>query len=246
MAGKEFRVDVNVGVEGQEAGAGDVFAVLVGLVAVGGLAVGGDGVEIVLVGHFGQVDGDDPFDAVAGGAAEEELGGEVFVAQEGIVKRLPFPNVVEVHAEEAGVLDEGAVSPGGEGAAEGAVVEVGALVEAGTLEVGETAELGGLPAGVVAADVVVGIDKGDGLVRDGVGDGSLEEREADKFGFVGCCGLDVFGTVGAVAVLQMEVQVFVDGDKEFLADFLPVEPGEVEAVAGRDGVELVFVAGDFR
>ena len=42
------------------------------------------------------------------------------------------------------------------------------------------------------------------------------------------------------------MQVFVDGDEEFLADFLPVELGEVEAVTGRDGVELVFVAGDFR
>ena len=175
MAGKEFRVDVNVGVEGQEAGAGDVLAVLVGLVAVGGLAVGGDGVEVVLVGHFGQVDGDDPFDAIAGGAAEEELGGEVFVAQEGVVEGLPFPDVVEIHAEEAGVLDEGAVGPGGEGAAEGAVVEVGALVEAGAFEICEAAELGGLLAGVVATDVVVGIDKGDGLVGDGVGDWGLEE-----------------------------------------------------------------------
>lgn len=46
--------------------------------------------------------------------------------------------------------------------------------------------------------------------------------------------LDVLGAVGAVAVLQVEVQVFVDGDEEFLADFLPVELGEVEAVAGRD------------
>lgn len=176
MAGKEFRVDVNVGVIGQEAGAGDVLAALVGLVAVGGLAVSGDGVEVVLVGHFGQVDGDNPFDAVAGWAAE----------------------------------------------------------------------LGGLLAGVVAADVVVGIDKGDGLVGDGVGDRGLEEGEADEFGIVGSRCLDVLGAVGAVAVLQVEVQVFVDGDEEFLADFLPVELGEVEAVAGRDGVELVFVAGDFR
>ena len=203
MAGKEFRVDVNVGVEGQEAGAGDVLAVLVGLVAVGGLAVGGDGVEVVLVEHFGQVDGDDPFDAVAGGAAEEELGGEVFVAQEGVVEGLPFQDVVEIDAEEARVLDEGAVGPGGEGAAEGAVVEVGALVEAGTFEICEAAELGGLLAGVVTADVVVGIDKSNALVRDGVGDRGLEEGEADEFGVVGCCGLDVFGAVGAVTVLQM-------------------------------------------
>ena len=246
MAGKEFRVDVNVGVEGQEAGAGDVLAVPVGLVAVGGLAVGGDGVEVVLVGHFGQVDGDNPFDAVAGWAAEEELGGEVFVTQEGVVEDLPLLDVVEIHAEEAGVLDEGAVGPGREGSAEGAVVEVGALIETGTLEVREAAELGGLLAGIVAADVVEGIDKGNGLVRDGVGDRSLEEGESDESGVAGCGGLDVLGAVGAVAVLQVEVQVFVDGEEEFLADFLPVELGEVEAVAGRNGVELVFVAGDFR
>ena len=203
MAGKEFRVDVNVGVKGQETGAGDVLAVLVGLVAVGGLAVDGDGVEVVLVGHFGQIDGDDPFDAVSGGAAEEELGGEVFVAQEGVVEGLPFLDVVEIHAKEAGVLDEGAVGPGGEGAAEGAVVEVSALVEAGAFEICEAAELGGLFAGVVAAYVVIGIDKGDGLVRDGVGDRCLEEGESDEFGIVGCFGLDVFGAVGAVTVLQM-------------------------------------------
>ena len=246
IAGKEFRVDVNVRIEWQEAGAGDVLAVLVRLIAVGGLAVGGDGVEVVLVGHFGQIDGDNPFNAVTGWAAKEELGGEVFIAEEGVVEGLPFLDVVEVHAEEAGVLDEGAVGPGGEGAAESAVVEVGALVEASAFEVCEAAELGGLLAGVVAADVVVGIDKGDGLVRDGVGDGGLEEGESDEFGVVGCGGLDVLGAVGAVAVLQVEVQVFVYGDEEFLADFLPVELGEVEAVAGRDGVELVFVAGDFR
>lgn len=144
------------------------------------------------------------------------------------------------------MFDEGAVGPGGEGAAEGAVVEMGAFVEAGALEVCETAQFGGLLAGVVAADVVVGIDKGDGLVGDGVGDRGLEEGEADEFGIVGSRCLDVLGAVGAVAVLQVEVQVFVDGDEEFLADFLPVELGEVEAVAGRDGVELVFVAGDFR
>lgn len=60
--------------------------------------------------------------------------------------------------------------------AEGAVVEMGAFVEAGALEVCETAQFGGLLAGVVAADVVVGIDKGDGLVGDGVGDLKKEKR----------------------------------------------------------------------
>ena len=43
----------------------------------------------------------------------------------------------------------------------------------------------------------------------------------------------------------MEVQVFVDGDEQILSVFLPVQLGEVEAVAFGDSVELVFVTGDF-
>lgn len=242
MAGKEFGIDVNVGVEGQEAGAADVLAVLVRLDAVGAGAVGRYGAEVVFVGQLGNVDGDDPFEAVAGWAAEEELCNEVFVVQEGVVELLPVGDVVEVHAEEAGVLFQGVVGPGGEGAAEGAIVEVGALVKLGTLDVREGAELFRFLAGVVAADVVVSIDQGYVLVWHRIGNGGLEEGDVNEFGIVSRGGLDIPWPVGAVAFLQVKVEVFVDGDEEFLTGFLPVESGEVEAVTGRNGVELVFVA----
>ena len=56
---------------------------------------------------------------------------------------------------------------------------------------------------------------------------------------------DCVTVVGAVTVFKVKVQVFVDGDEQILSVFLPVQLGEVEAVAFRDCIELILVTGDF-
>ena len=109
-------MEEGVGVVGQEAGAGDVFAGEVDGDVVGVPDVGLDGEEPVEVGVFGYVDGNDPFEALATGAAEEELGLEGGVMEEGVKEFFYFGDVVEVQAEEAAVLDESGFAAGGEAA----------------------------------------------------------------------------------------------------------------------------------
>ena len=111
----------------KEAGAGDVFAGGVDGDAVGLADVGLDGAEPVEVGVFGKVDGDNPFEAVATGAAEEEEGFEGRVLQECLEGVFYGRQVVEVQAEKAGMGDEAAFAAGGEEAGEGAEVEAAAL-----------------------------------------------------------------------------------------------------------------------
>ena len=70
--GKKTRGDVTVGVMRQEARTGDVDTSRVSIKVVGRGEVVADGVEPGAMLTLLQVDGDDPFEAVAGGGREEE------------------------------------------------------------------------------------------------------------------------------------------------------------------------------
>lgn len=81
LSGGVFGIEVGVGIVRKEAGAGEVFAGAVRFDAVGLLDVVGYAAEVVGVGQAVFGDGDDPFEAVAGGAAEQQFRLEVFVLQ---------------------------------------------------------------------------------------------------------------------------------------------------------------------
>ena len=67
--------------------------------------------------------GDDPFQAVARRAAEEQQRRKVFVLQEQLEGVFDIGKVVEVEADQAGMAKQVAIVPRGEDAREGAVVE---------------------------------------------------------------------------------------------------------------------------
>ena len=162
---------------GQEAGTRDVLAFLVRLEAVGGLDVVAHGTEDVLVEVSVCADGDDPFDAVAGGACEKEGRGEFPVTEEHFTVHRHVGDVVEVQAEEVrGELDVG-VAAGGEGAAEGDVVKVLGLVTGGQGFVRDGTKTLCLFLGVVAREVTVDFNKGNVLEGHCVADGALEEGD---------------------------------------------------------------------
>jgi len=236
----DFRVEIRFRVEGQKARSGHVLARFVRLDAVGLNQVVGDGTEVVGVRHQRNVDFDNPLEPVTAGRAEHQLGLEVGVVQERPLEDVYVLNVVEVETEVAAVFHQVVVGPLGEHAGEGAVGEVGRLVVAPDVLVFDGAEFLGLGLSVGTGDVVPGIQQRDGLVRSLVRDRSLEEGEGGER-----LHRDRVAVVGAVALLKMEEQVFVDGDEQILSVFLPVQLGEVEAVAFGDSVELVFVTGDF-
>ena len=166
----------------QEAGACDVLAILVRKEAVGSLDVVADGTEDFLVVEVVGADGDDPFDAAAGGTGKKESGGELRVPEEHFPKHRHVGDVVEVQAQEVrGKLDVG-VPAVGEGAAEGDIVEVIGLETGGTGLVCEGAEVFGLLLGVVAAEVAVHLNEGDVFEGNGVAHGALEEGEVGREG----------------------------------------------------------------
>ena len=139
--------------------------------------VGGDGAEVIAVTAFGQIDGNNPFETITGGAPEEKLRLKVFVHLELVEKFLNVQQVVEVEAQQATVLDEFLFLPDGEGAGKGAVIELRCFELAGTSDIAYLPEILGSVAGIAADDVVVGVADGNLLVRDGVGHGSLEKGE---------------------------------------------------------------------
>ena len=53
-----------------------------------------------------QVDGDNPFEAVAGGRCEEKLGLEVVVIQETATDEVDVVEMIEIETQEAGMLFE--------------------------------------------------------------------------------------------------------------------------------------------
>ena len=167
---------------GQEAGAGDVFALLIRKEAVGGLDVVADGTEDFLVVEVVGANGDYPFDTVAGGAGEKKGGGELRVPEEHFPEHRHVGDVVEVQAEEVRRKLDVGVPATGEGAAEGDVVEVLGLETGGLGLVCEGAEVFGLLFGVVAAEVAVDLNEGDVLERDGVAHGALEEGDVGREG----------------------------------------------------------------
>lgn len=80
------------------------------------------------MGGLSTVDFDYPFEAVSGGASEQQRGLEVAVCQKPREQSLNIGNVVEVDAEEAGFGDAAGIASGSELSAEGGVVEIGGLV----------------------------------------------------------------------------------------------------------------------
>jgi len=117
--------------------------------------VGGNGAEVVAVAAFGQIDRNHPFEAVAGGAAEEQLRLKVFVRLELAEKALNVLQVVEIEAEQAAVLDEFVFLADGEGAGKGTVVELRCFELAGTADVAYLPEVLGAGAGVPAGGTVL-------------------------------------------------------------------------------------------
>jgi hypothetical protein len=94
-----FIVEVGFGVPGEETGAAYVFAGLVHWDVVGLEDVVGYGTEPFGMTALGQIDFYNPFEAVAGGAAEEEAGLELPVGFKGLEKVFKVLYVVEVQAE---------------------------------------------------------------------------------------------------------------------------------------------------
>ena len=201
--------------------------------------VGGDGAEVVAVTAFGQIDGDHPLEAVAGGAAEEQLRLEVFVRLELAEEALNVLQVVEVETEQAAVLDELVFLTDGEGAGKGAVVELRCFELACTADVAYPPEVLGAVAGIPADDVIVGVADGNLLVRDGVGHGSLEEGEV---------GLLDEGRLEKKALIlllaEVEVELVANHLQEFVAGFLVEAFGEVQEGAVGDVSGGVVVPGD--
>ena len=149
--------------------------------------------------------------------------------------------VVEVEAEESGRGGQGCVAPGGEGAAEGCVVEAGCLVEPGSLAVGDGAEVGSAFCGVRAGDVVPGVEDGDALVRYCVGYRSFEEGEAGSFFYRLVSG----GAVLFGGVVEVQMHLLVEGVEELLAALTVVQLCEVEGVSVGYGSVDVVVVGAF-
>ena len=77
--------------------------------------------------------------------------------------------------------DEFVFAADGEGAGEGAVVELGGFVHPGVLWVSDLPEFFGAAAGVVAGNVAPGVQQGYLLVRDDVAYGSTEEGKMGLF-----------------------------------------------------------------
>ena len=169
--------EVGPGVPGKEAGAADVLSGRVHGDMVGFEYVVSHGAEPFGMAALFQVYLDDPFEAVAGGAAEKELGVQLLVAPERLKELLQLGDVVEIQAEEAAVLDKPVFLAGAESAGEGAVVEPAGFEGPGPLRVPDAPEVQGAVLGVVAGDVVPGVPEVDLLVWDGVPDGGLEEGE---------------------------------------------------------------------
>ena len=190
--------------------------------------------------HQRDVDFHDPLEAVSAGGAKHQLGLEVRVVQERPLERFKVLDVVEIQTEVAAVFHQLVVGPLAEHARERAVCEVSRLVLASGVLVFDGTKFLGLRLGVVAGDVVPDIEQRDGLVRRLVRDRCLEEGERRER-----LHRDCVAVVGAVTVLEVKIQVFVDGDEQILSVFLPVQLGEIEAVAFRDCIELVLVTGDF-
>ena len=165
---------------GQEAGASDVFALLIREEAVGSLDVVADSTEDFLVVEVVGADEDDPLDTMAGWAGEKEGGGELRVPKEHFPQHRHVGDMVEVQTEEIrGELNVG-VPAVGEGAAEGDVVEVIGLESGGLGLVCERAEVLGLLLGVVAAEVAVHLNEGDVFEGNGVAHWAFEERDVGR------------------------------------------------------------------
>lgn len=207
--------------------------------AVGLVDVGGDGAEVVAVAAFGQIDGNDPFEAVAGGAAEEQLRLEVFVRLELAEKAFNVLQVVKVEAEQAAVLDEFVFLADGESAGKGTVVELRCFELAGTADVAYLPEVLGAGAGIPADDVVVGVADGDLLVRYGVGHGSLEEGEV---GLLDEGRLEEKSLILLLA--EVEVELIADYLQEFVSGLLVEAFGEVQEGAVWDVSGGIVVPGD--
>lgn len=166
---------------GQEAGAGDVLALLVREEAVGGLDVVADGTEDFLVVEVVGADRDDPLDTMARGAGEKEGGGELRVPEEHFPEHRHVGDMVEVQAEKIGELNVG-VPAAGEVAAKGDIVEVICLESGGLRLICERAEVLGLRLGVVAAEVAIHLNEGDVLEGHGVALWALEEGDVRREG----------------------------------------------------------------
>lgn len=170
-------VDVGPGVVRKEAGTADVLAGWVDLNMVGLLNVGGHTAEVVAVAALSEIDGDDPFEAVAGRAPEEQLRLEVFVVQQLLEQSLNIGQVVEVETQEAGVLQQLVFLADGEGAGKGAVVEALGFEESCPTRIAYHPEVFCASPGIAAGDVLPDFVEGNLAVRESVPDGGFVERE---------------------------------------------------------------------
>lgn len=186
----------------------------------------GYGTEPLGVVAFGQIDFNNPFEAVSGRTAEEEAGLELLVGFKGLEEVFKVLYVVKVQAEEAAMFDELVFFAGIEGAGEGAVVKTVCFERARFPFVLDATEVQGAVLGVAAGDVVVGVLQGDLLVRDCVADGRFVEGE---MGFLGEGCLEEKALLGLFA--KVKVEFLVDYLQEFVAIFLVEPGGEVEEVA---------------
>ena len=124
------------------------------------------------------VEGYDPFETVARGAAEEQQRLEILVLLQGLKGGFDILQVVEVEADVARVLNDGGIVADGEDAGEGAVIEHVCLELAAVSLIFDGAAFIGAVFGVVADDVIVDINQVDDLVGVFVGDRSAEDVEA--------------------------------------------------------------------
>jgi hypothetical protein len=83
------------------------------------------------------VDGDNPFQAVAGRGTEHQFGLEVFVMEQLFLQRRYICHMVEVDTQQFRVLQKSILAPSTEDARESAEVEVLCLVLSGGIFVGK-------------------------------------------------------------------------------------------------------------
>jgi hypothetical protein len=146
-------------------------------------------IEEITMGVFGEVNGNNPFEAITRRTAEEKLGVEILVKEQLLTQIIEVVQVVEVDAHQARVLNKGIGVALGKYAREAAIVEAVRLEALRLGFVRDGTKVGGALLSGFAYDVEVGIKQGDGLVGHGAGDGGTEEGENRDFRFFFFCAI---------------------------------------------------------
>ena len=193
------------------------------------------------MGTFRDVDGNNPLETIAGGAAEEQLRLEVFVLQEPLEQGFNIRYVVEIDADKAGVFHQILVVSRGKCAGEAGVIESLGLETLGFLLVCHRPEFLRALFGVVAGDVLVDVNDIRTATWLQIADGGAEEGERLDFDglFLRLVGgevlhLGVFANRVETALLaDMKEHFLIESLQQLITFLMIVEGGEAECVTFR-------------